>query len=384
MVLTRKEHEEKMANKYQMEDAINNTKTEVGEFNTINGFKVWHMRGRISKIRRILGDIRCNISATAVLRENIEEKRLEILSVDKNAPKPVWKNPKGELVLAFGESVDGQATVDLAKCTHLLITGATRMGKSQCIKSAIKSIKNKSDLTIIDPKNELDGITDEYKITEAIRKVHGEMAYRKQAQAKNDKPIVLIIDEFAQVLKDKRNFAMIYDIASLGGAFRIHLVAATQSAKTTDVASEIKKNITGRMSMKVSSHYESNMTFNTKGVGAENIVNPGEGFINDGSGDIVYFRGYLHTQKKKIAHTEEKNSTHTKKKQHTQKKSNTHKEKATHTQTNNNANIKRINTTDNLDDLAQKTVAKKKKTTQKKNEDIAYWEDDDDDFDFGG
>ena len=373
MVLTREESNAKEDSINDMRVAIDNKKTEIDDYEKINGFRVWHMQGKTDKIRKTLSDISLNIGATATLRRNMAEKRLEILSVDKNAPKPVWKDPKGELVLAFGDSVDGQATVDLMSCTHLLITGKTRHGKSHCIKSVIKSIKNRSKLIIIDPKHELDGVTDAKEITEAIRKVHKEMAFRVQARV-SGKPVVLVIDEFAQVLKNKHNYAMIYDITSLGGSSNIHLVAATQSAKSTDVHTDIKRNITGRMSMSVATHYESDMAFGRKGVGAENIVNPGEGFIDDGNGDIIYFRGYLHT--------EEKSNTHTEKTTHTQKKSNTHTKKATHTQTNNNTNIKRINTTDNLDDLAQQTVAKKKKTEQK-NDDIAYWEDDDDDFDFG-
>ena len=83
------------------------------------------------------------VVATVFLREMIEDK--------------VFKSEKHKLLVSLGMDVAGkQIYCNLAKMPHLLIAGATGMGKSVCINSMIMSLLSRADpdevkLILVDP-----------------------------------------------------------------------------------------------------------------------------------------------------------------------------------------------------------------------------------------
>jgi len=240
---------------------------------------------------------------------------------------------KMHLPIAFGKTIENEVfMVDLAKCPHLLVAGATGSGKSVGINTIITCLLYKCHpdnlkFVLVDPKKielalykrlerhflatlpnmEEPIITDTTKVLEVLNSVCKEMDDRydllklagvRDLIAYNDKVkrevvsqddghrhlpyIVVIIDELADLMMTagKQIEEPIARIAQLARAVGIHLVVATQRPSVNVITGTIKANFPSRIAYQVASKIDSRTILDT--MGADQLV---------GRGDMLYSGG---------------------------------------------------------------------------------------------
>ena len=203
---------------------------------------------------------------------------------------------------------------DIAKMPHLLIAGATGMGKSVSINALLISMLYKArpdevKLIMIDPKQVeftlYDGIphllvpvvSDPKQAAGSLMWAVEEMNRRyelirdqlvRNIDAYNAKvtedpslgeplpKIVIVIDEFADLMLQVRDpvESLVMSIAQKARAAGIHLIVGTQRPSVNVITGTIKANIPSRMSCKVSSNVDSRTILET--AGAEKLLNRGD------------------------------------------------------------------------------------------------------------
>lgn len=277
---------------------------------------------KASKIQRLIDDITIEINVNSLTMITPDEdtviieipnKKAEIVELGDILDSDEFRNAESSLSVALGRDFDGDPIIaDLKKLPHMLIGGATGMGKSMVIHSIIRSILSKASadevqLVLIDPKmvefNMYEGIphlkmpiiTDMKQAVEALAWAHDEMERRyalmsheceKNIDSYNIKvgkdalpKIVIIIDELADLMfmakKDTENY--ILRLAQKSRAAGIHLIIATQRPTSNVITGLIKANIPTRMCLKVMSHVDSRTVLDMKG--AERLL---------GAGDALY------------------------------------------------------------------------------------------------
>lgn len=195
---------------------------------------------------------------------------------------------------------------DLRKAPHLLVAGSTGSGKSVFIQNCILSLMcgNRAEIVLIDAKkvefsiyNNLGGafhdpITDINEISYILDSLcnimddrYNDMTkcncreFSEYAKIKPVNPIVVIIDELADIMLQNRKAVekSIIRIAQLGRACGIHLIVATQRPSTDIITGLIKSNIPSKISFSVSSAIDSRVIIDSKG--AENLNGNGDGLF---------------------------------------------------------------------------------------------------------
>lgn len=239
-------------------------------------------------------------------------------------------NFKGELPIALGTTITNDVYVaDLAKLPHLLVAGATGMGKSVGLNTIITSLlykKHPAELkfVLVDPKRvelslyrtlerhylaALPGedsiITDMSKVVTVLNSLCKEMEDRlgllQAAEVRNIKEyntkfiakklnpkkhrflpyIVLIIDEFADIIltQGKEVENPVSRLAAVARAAGIHLIIATQRPSVNVITGGIKTNIPGRMAFRVN-----------QGVDSRTIIDQVGANLLNGKGDMLFSR----------------------------------------------------------------------------------------------
>ena len=238
----------------------------------------------------------------------------DMLDTDK------FRNSKSKTTICVGADVTGEPVYgDIAKMPHMLIAGATGMGKSVCINIIISSILYKAapdevKLILIDPKkvefNVYRGIphllvpvvTDVKKaagalswavnemerrydlIEEAgVRNIDGYNEYARNRSGYEVLPkLVIIIDELNDLMMSARDTveASIMRITQKARAAGIHLIIGTQRPSVNVITGVIKANIPSRIAFKVTSNVDSRTIFESPEIGAEKLLS---------KGDMLYF-----------------------------------------------------------------------------------------------
>lgn len=237
------------------------------------------------------------------LRELIETKQF------RDSPSPLFS--------CLGVDVSGNPVfLDISKMPHLLIAGATGMGKSVCMNSLIISLLYKSTpddvkLILIDPKkvemNIYNGIphllvpvvTDPKKAAGALNWAVTEMERRFNAiqdvgahdiheynDLTKDDPekdhmsnIVIFIDELADLMMSAPEDVetSVCRLSQKARAAGIHLVIGTQRPSVDVITGLIKSNIPSRIAFTVASQVDSRTIIDM--AGAEKLM---------GRGDMLY------------------------------------------------------------------------------------------------
>ncbi len=243
------------------------------------------------------------VVSTVTLRELIENK--------------TFSEAKSKLAVCLGKDVGGAPIVfDIAKMPHLLIAGATGMGKSVCINSIITSILYKATpdevkLILIDPKKvefniyngiphlQIPVVSEPKKAAGALHWAVTEMERRyeliEEVGARKIEPYneiarqrglevlpytVIIIDELADLMMTAPDAVedSICRLAQKARAAGMHIIIGTQRPSVDVITGLIKANIPSRIAFTVASQVDSRTIIDI--AGAEKLI---------GRGDMLYY-----------------------------------------------------------------------------------------------
>ena len=293
----------------------------------ITRYEIVPARGvKVQSVTNLFNDIALNLGAEGI--------RMEAPSPGKSAIGVEIPNKKPSTVLlrdlvesdefiyaesktmsCLGKDVTGNPVfADIAKMPHVLVAGATGMGKSVCINSILISIlyKAKPDevkFIMIDPKKvEFNGyngiphllvpvVTDVKQAAGALMWAVEQMEKRydlmealevRKLDAYNEKvrenpelgeplpKIIIVIDELNDIMLQVRKPAedLIMSIAQKARAAGIHLIIGTQRPSVDVITGVIKANIPSRISCKVASYNDSKTILEQ--AGAEKLLNNGD------------------------------------------------------------------------------------------------------------
>lgn len=248
---------------------------------------------------------------------------------------PEFMKMEAAMTCCLGKDIAGKNIVtDLAKMPHLLIAGATGMGKSVCINSLIISILYKSSpeqvrMLMVDPKvvelNVYNGVphllipvvTDPKKAAGALNWAVQEMLRRyamfaekgtRDLQRYNDlvandpeaeklPQILIVVDELADLMMAAPNEVedSICRLAQMARAAGMHLVIATQRPSVDVITGVIKANIPSRIAFAVSSQVDSRTILDVGG--AEKLLGRGDMlFSPSGSNKPIRIQGAYITE----------------------------------------------------------------------------------------
>ena len=322
---------------------ISSIKATVGP--TITLYEITPAPGvRISKIKNLEDDIALTLAAfsTRIIAPmpgkgtigiEIPNANPQIVSMHSVIASRKFQECSYELPVAIGKTITNEIFMfDLAKMPHLLVAGATGMGKSVGLNAIITSLLYKKHpaelkLVMVDPKKvELsiystiekhflaklpDGedaiITDVTKVVQTLKSLCVEMDTRydllKSAGVRNLREynekfinrqlnpekghkympyIVVIIDEFGDLIMTagKEVELPIARIAQLARAVGIHMIIATQRPTTNIITGTIKANFPARIAFRVSAMIDSRTILDRPG--ANQLI---------GKGDMLFLQG---------------------------------------------------------------------------------------------
>ena len=322
---------------------ISSIKATVGP--TITLYEITPESGvRISKIRGLEDDIALSLSALGIrIIAPIPGKGTIGIEVPNSTPRIVpmqsiigskrFQESNYDLPVALGKTITNEVfMVDLCKMPHMLVAGATGMGKSVGLNAIVTSLlykKHPAELkfVMIDPKKVEfsiyspiekhflaklpDGedaiITDVTKVIQTLNSLCIEMDTRydllKKAHVRNVKEyntkfinrklnpekghkfmpyIVVIIDEFGDLIMTagKEIELPIARIAQLARAIGIHMIIATQRPTTNIITGTIKANFPARVAFRVAAMMDSRTILDRPG--ANQLI---------GRGDMLFLQG---------------------------------------------------------------------------------------------
>ena len=261
--------------------------------------------------------IEAPIPGKAAVGIEVPNKKRENVYLRSLIENDLFKSSGSRLTAALGSDVAGAPVYcDIAKMPHLLVSGATGMGKSVCINSIIVSLLYKSTpqeirLLMIDPKkvelNIYNGIphlhvpvvsdakkaagTLAWAVTEMERRYelienvgvrniqnYNEITYN-DPEKEFMPQMVIIIDELADLMMTAPDDVetSICRIAQMGRAAGIHLIIGTQRPSVDVITGLIKANIPSRIAFKMASQVDSRTVIDI--AGAEKLL---------GRGDMLY------------------------------------------------------------------------------------------------
>ena len=283
---------------------------------------------RVRSITNLLDDIALSLATSGVRSDGIitgksaigievPNKTVNTVYIRELIEDDRFGDAKSRLTTCLGMDVSGAPVyLDIAKMPHLLIAGATGMGKSVCINSLLVSLLYKArpdevKLILIDPKkvelNIYNGIPhllvpvvfDPKKAAGSLHWAVTEMERRFELiEAKNtrnisqynaaiaDDPtqevlpqIVIIIDELADLMMSAPDDveASICRLAQKARAAGMHLIIGTQRPSVDVITGLIKANIPSRIAFTVASQIDSRTIIDAQG--AEKLI---------GRGDMLY------------------------------------------------------------------------------------------------
>ena len=259
---------------------------------------------------------------------NKDQSKIDLL----NDGQLVMEMPNdGKLNIPIGVDVYGNTIIRaLDDMPHLLIAGTTGAGKSVILNSIIRVISMTNpveaiQMILIDPKRvefaqfkDLPHllapiIVDDEKAAKALQWLCGEMEerysmleasgcrnmyYYNQTHADKISKIVVVIDEFADLMMRKDELLsgldienLIVKIAQKARAVGIHLVIGTQTPRVEVVTGRIKANITTRIALMTASQIDSRVILDESG--AEQLIGHGDMlFMDPASKGLLRLQGF--------------------------------------------------------------------------------------------
>ena len=283
---------------------------------------------RVTAISKLVDDIAMTFASTGVRIEapipgkdavgvEVPNKDIRIVRIRELLDTDRFRKSESKLTCALGVDVVGEPVyLDIAKMPHMLVAGATGMGKSVCINSLLVSLLCKASpddvrIMLIDPKKVefvpyseiphllVPVVTDPKKAAGALHWAVEEMerrytlieevgcrnifGYNEVTASDPEKEhlpqIVIVIDELADLMMTAKNDveSSICRIAQKARAAGMYLIIGTQRPSVDIVTGTIKANIPSRIACKTSSQVDSRTIIDI--AGAEKLI---------GRGDMLY------------------------------------------------------------------------------------------------
>ena len=279
---------------------------------------------RVQKVASFTDDITQKLSTQGVRIEapipnkssigvEVPNRKATLVRIRSLIDTDTFRDAESKTTVAVGCDVTGTPVFfDIAKAPHMLIAGATGMGKSVCINTVLISLLYKASpddvrLILIDPKKVEFGVyskvphllvpvvTDPNKaagalnwavnemekrydmIEEAgVRDIKGYNAYCKNAGLPTLPKIVIVIDELNDLMMSARKMveASICRIAQKARAAGIHLLIGTQRPSVNVITGDIKVNIPARIAFRVNQLVDSRTILDMQG--AEKLLPNGD------------------------------------------------------------------------------------------------------------
>lgn len=320
---------------------IESIKATVGP--TITLYEIVPAQGvRIAKIKRLGDDMTLSLSAIGIriiapmpgkgtIGMEVPNKNPQVVSIRSILSSKAYHESTAELPMALGTTISNDVYVtDLAKMPHLLVAGATGMGKSVGLNTIIASLlykKHPAELkfVLVDPKmvefslykslerhflaklpeEDEPIITDPNKVVATLNSLCLEMdnryallskagmrgikEYNQKFISRRLNPekghrylpyIVVIIDEFADLIltAGKEVETPISRIAAKARAVGIHMILATQRPSVNVITGVIKANFPGRMAFRVTQMNDSRTILDRPG--ADQLIGRGDMLIS--------------------------------------------------------------------------------------------------------
>jgi S-DNA-T family DNA segregation ATPase FtsK/SpoIIIE len=237
--------------------------------------------------------------------------------------EPSLKKFKGHLPLLLGQNTIGATVVvDLLYMPHLLVAGSTGSGKSVALNTMLISLicyskPEELKLILIDPKKlefavyaDLPHllfpiVTEPERAVAVLRwaiktmneryermsKVGVRQAKEYHALYQDMPPIVIVIDEFADLMitTGKEVEELIVRLAQMARAAGIHIILATQRPSVDVITGLIKVNFPARIAFKVTSKIDSRTIIDT--MGADKLLGKGDMLFLDNQGGLNRIHG---------------------------------------------------------------------------------------------
>ena len=314
-----------------LKDTLNSFNVQIREINysrgpTVTRYELKPEVGtKVKSIANLVDDIALNLATSGVrIEAPIPNKPAVGIEVPNRHPEIVYlrdliesakfSESKSRVTACLGKDIGGNPICfDIAKMPHLLIAGATGMGKSVCINCIIISLLYKArpeevKLILIDPKKVEFAmykdiphlyapiVSDPKKAAGALASAVVEMERRfeliENAGVRNidgynqsiaDDPtqqklpqIVIIIDELADLMMTagKDVESCICRLAQKARAAGIHIIIGTQRPSVDVITGLIKANIPSRIACTVASQIDSRTILDM--AGAEKLIGRGD------------------------------------------------------------------------------------------------------------
>ena len=300
---------------------------------------------RVNSIINLESDIALTLAATSIRMEapipgksaigiEIPNAVSSLVRLSELVDTAEFRSKKQSTTICLGKDVSGTPVFgDVESLPHLLVAGATGMGKSVCINACMLSMLYKArpdeiKFIMIDPKrvefNRYNGIphllipvvtenkqaagalmwaveemTRRYKLMENMQ-VSNLDGYNRMVAGKPElgetlPRIVIVIDEFADLMMTVKDPVedLVQILAQKARAAGIHLIIGTQRPDATVITGTIKSNIPGRISCKVASGIDSRTILDAGG--AELLLDKGDMLYKSGALKLARVQGALVT-----------------------------------------------------------------------------------------
>ena len=342
------DEEEQEANKVRITNILLSYGVEIASISatigpTITLYEIVPAPGvRISKIKRLGDDVALSLAAMGIriiapmpgkgtIGMEVPNKKARTVSMRSILNSRAYRESKAQLPMALGNTISNDVYVtDLAKMPHLLVAGATGMGKSVGLNTIIASLlysKHPSELkfVLVDPKmvefslyrsiekhylaklpeEENAIITQPENVVATLNSlckemddryqllsdagVRGLVEYNEKFVQRKLNPekghrflpyIVVIIDEFADLILTvgKEVETPISRLAAKARAIGIHVILATQRPSVNVITGVIKANFPSRMAFRVTQRNDSQTIIDRPG--AEQLIGRGDMLIS--------------------------------------------------------------------------------------------------------
>lgn len=270
---------------------------------------------RFNKIEKVLPDLGLQLKSHSiprgypVMNEGIYRVEVQKVGLPTKTFDELYQNPEGFYApVTLGINADGSPFIlDLHKLPNLLVGGVPGSGKSVLLHSIVLSlIKGSAELYLVDPKmvefnvyqddveRTVNSVEETYElikhVTElmenrfkTLSKVRARNIHEynsKMPLQKKLRPVVIIIDEWADIVLQNKNIQKpLCVIAQKGRAAGVSIILATQRPSSSVISGLIKANFSGRISLRVASNVDSRIILDQSG--GEKIRNVGEGLYLD-------------------------------------------------------------------------------------------------------